>query len=726
VKKGVSRGKASGEVQGDLFGGPPAPPDAPDAAPPPEEAVAPAQAQAAAPGAGVRAAAAASEGRASGGAVGGADARAERGVAGRAVRREREAPPAAARAAQAVAAGGDAGAGASAGAQVQEFVAVPRGSAAGEGEEMARMRVRPGVEGGPAAQGGGALSGGEELFLPGRAAAASRPSGTGLPPGPGAAFGLPAGPERNGARPQGRQVVTVGELTRSIKGTLEGAFPRVLVKGEVSGFRGVHPRGHMFFSLKDADASIEVKVWASTAARLKFALRDGMSVVAEGSVDVYAPQGRYSLVVQRLEPDGEGALALAFQQLKERLAAEGLFGPLRTRAPRPLPFPPRRIGVVTSRSGAALQDFLRVLHTRHPRLSVLVCDARVQGEGAADDVVRALERLARTDVDVIVVTRGGGSVEDLWTFNEERVARAIFRSPVPVVSAIGHEVDFTISDFVADVRAPTPSAAAELLAPVLVELEGGLKAAEVRLRKAAERAVLEARGQLAEARLGLPDPQRLIGQGRLHLSALSERLARAAQAPLRTARERQRVLTERLHRQRPQSQVAQARAALTPLSERLQRALRERLRGDGQRLGQARLALERATPAARVQAERARLAALEARLRTAEARRLEAERARVGALAGRLEAMSPLRVMARGYAVAFRQPDGALVRHAGDVRVGDLLTVRLAGVDCREPADCEEVDARVVDVRPRPAPPGAGEARAGGLPVRGAEGTGGD
>ena len=231
--------------------------------------------------------------------------------------------------------------------------------------------------------------------------------------------------------PAARVVLTVGELTRQIKDLLEYEYPRVWVQGEVSGFRGRNPSGHLYFNLKDRDACIETKVWSSVAQRMKFELRDGLSILVEGSIDVYEPRGRYSLVVQRIEPAGQGALALAFEQLKERLGKEGLLGENRKRPPRPIPFLPKRIGVVTSVSGAALRDFLRVLHRRHPKLSVLVCDARVQGDGSAQEVVRAIRCLARTSVDVIVVTRGGGSVEDLWTFNEEAVARAISTCPKP-------------------------------------------------------------------------------------------------------------------------------------------------------------------------------------------------------------------------------------------------------------------------------------------------------
>ncbi len=234
--------------------------------------------------------------------------------------------------------------------------------------------------------------------------------------------------------PRGEKVLSVGQLTRAIKDHLEPQFLRVLVKGEVTGYRAPNVRGHLYFALKDDFASIDVKIWATTAARLKFQLKDGMSVVVEGGLDLYEASGRYSLIVQRIEPTGVGAQALAYAQLKAKLMAEGLFGPNRKQPRRALPVLPRRVGVVTSISGAALKDFLKVLHRRHPRLSVLVADARVQGEGAHDEVARAIRRLARQNVDVIVVTRGGGSAEDLWTFNEEVVARAIFACPVPVVT----------------------------------------------------------------------------------------------------------------------------------------------------------------------------------------------------------------------------------------------------------------------------------------------------
>ncbi len=500
-------------------------------------------------------------------------------------------------------------------------------------------------------------------------------------PAPGPVAATPTPPPAPTPAPKAeRPVLSVGELTRQIKGTLERGYPRVLVRGEVSGFRGPNVRGHLYFSLKDKDACLDTKVWASVAARMKFRLREGMEVLAEGSVDVYEPQGRYSLVVNRLEPVGEGALAVAFAQMKERLQAEGLFGERRTKPLREVPFLPRRIGVVTSVTGAALRDFLRVLHTRHPRLPVLVADARVQGEGSAREVVRAIERLSRTDVDVIVVTRGGGSVEDLWTFNEESVARAIFACPVPVVSAIGHEVDFTIADFVADLRMPTPSAAAERLAPVLRDLELSLRTAESRLRKAAERHVLADRQRLERLHARLGDPLRAIGQKRLHLSVKAESLARCARRAVTLRREKQKSLAERLARHHPQAELRANREALRKLDDRLRSAMREGLRARAQRLQTDRDALWRASPQPRVHALRRRLAERAARLEALGRRRLGDERRHLHGLVAKLEAMSPLKVMARGYSVTFREDaDGAhLVRRAAEVKAGDALRIRLS------------------------------------------------
>jgi len=256
------------------------------------------------------------------------------------------------------------------------------------------------------------------------------------------------------------RVYTVSEVTEIVKTALEVALPQVWVEGEVSGYKRA-ASGHVFFSLKDEKCVIKAVMWQSTARKIVFDLKDGLKVVCRGKVSVYEPRGDYQLYVDLVEPKGKGALQLRFEQLKEKLRAEGLFDEARKRK---LPLRPRTIGVVTSPTGAAIRDILRVLERRYAKLRIVIYPARVQGEGAAAEIVEAIDALgARPGIDVLIVGRGGGSIEDLWAFNEEPVARAIARSKVPVISAVGHEVDFTIADFVADVRASTPSAAAEMV-----------------------------------------------------------------------------------------------------------------------------------------------------------------------------------------------------------------------------------------------------------------------
>jgi exodeoxyribonuclease VII large subunit len=254
-------------------------------------------------------------------------------------------------------------------------------------------------------------------------------------------------------------VYTVSQVTEIVKAALETAFPQVWVEGEVSGYKKA-ASGHVFFNLKDERSVIKAVMWQSTARKVAFDLKDGLKVVCRGKISVYEPRGDYQLYVDLVEPKGKGALQLAFEQLKEKLKAEGLFDEKRKRK---LPLRPKTIGVVTSRTGAAIRDVLRVLE-RRAKLHVVIYPVRVQGEGAAAEIVEGIDALgAWPGIDVLIVGRGGGSIEDLWAFNEEPVARAIARSPVPVISAVGHEVDFTIADFVADVRASTPSAAAEMV-----------------------------------------------------------------------------------------------------------------------------------------------------------------------------------------------------------------------------------------------------------------------
>src|SRR6058998_1911090 len=272
--------------------------------------------------------------------------------------------------------------------------------------------------------------------------------------------------------PQTSKVFTVSELTRNIRGTLETKFGAVWVQGEISNYK-LHPSGHQYFTLKDQRAQISCVIWRDTMAPLRKPLADGAQVQVYGTVTVFEARGQYQLNVQILQPRGVGLLQAKFEALKRKLEAEGLFAPERKRALQKFP---RRIGIVTSPSGAAIRDMLNVLRRRAPWLQILINPVRVQGTGAAQEIAVAIRELTLPSdrfapLDLIVVTRGGGSIEDLWEFNEEIVARAIFHSPVPIVSAVGHEIDFTISDFVADLRAATPSAAAELIVPDIVDLQ---------------------------------------------------------------------------------------------------------------------------------------------------------------------------------------------------------------------------------------------------------------
>src|SRR6184192_4364489 len=272
--------------------------------------------------------------------------------------------------------------------------------------------------------------------------------------------------------PQTSKIFTVGELTRQIRGTLETKFGAVWVQGEISNYK-LHPSGHQYFTLKDQRAQIACVIWRDAIAPPRHPLVDGAQVQVYGTVTVFEARGQYQLNVQILQPRGVGLLQARFETLKRKLDAEGLFAPERK---RPLPKFPRRIGIVTSPTGAAIRDMLNVLHRRAPWLQILISPVRVQGTGAAQEIAVAIREIATPNenwqpLDLIVVTRGGGSIEDLWEFNEEIVARAIFNSTVPIVSAVGHEIDFTICDFVADLRAPTPSAAAELIVPDIFDLQ---------------------------------------------------------------------------------------------------------------------------------------------------------------------------------------------------------------------------------------------------------------
>lgn len=277
------------------------------------------------------------------------------------------------------------------------------------------------------------------------------------------------------------KIFTVGELTRQIKNRVESAFPAVWVEGEISSFKH-HHSGHMYFNLKDGEAVLKAAFFARANRNVKFEPKDGLQVVCFGKISVYEPRGDYQLYVERIEPKGLGALQLAFNQLKERLAKEGLFDPAHK---KPIPRFPKTVGVVTSPTGAAIRDILHIVNRRFRGTGVLLNPVRVQGEGAAEEIARAIDEMNQfDDIDVLIVGRGGGSLEDLWAFNEEIVARAVFRSRIPVISAVGHEIDWTICDWVADLRAPTPSAAAEIVVQNREDLEIRLGDFNTRLRNA--------------------------------------------------------------------------------------------------------------------------------------------------------------------------------------------------------------------------------------------------
>ncbi|HEY8515188.1 MAG TPA: exodeoxyribonuclease VII large subunit [Candidatus Binatia bacterium] len=426
-----------------------------------------------------------------------------------------------------------------------------------------------------------------------------------------------------------RRALTVRELAARLQGVLQERFPtRFWVEGELSNVKPAR-NGHVWCCLKDGDAQIEAVIWRDDLRALRFSPADGMHVLAlVRRVDFYAPSGRLRIQLERIEPQGIGALYRALEERKQRLAAEGLFDEARK---RPLPFLPRTVGVATAATGAAVRDILRILLQRFPDRHVIVRPCRVQGEGAAADVAAALDDLNRDGAaEVIIVGRGGGSIEDLWAFNEEVVVRAIARSRVPVVSAVGHETDWTLADLVADVRAPTPTAAAALVMPQRDELEERLATSALRLRRALAQRVERARSRLAAADVVLADPRRLVRERRLRLESLARR-AREAMLTIPVSR-RQRIdrIAARLGGCAPQPQAR-------------------------------RLELER----------------LGQRMTAAWERRFAGARHEVDARAAQLDALSPLAVLGRGFALA-RREGGAVVRDATTLSVGESLDLRFA------------------------------------------------
>ena len=440
---------------------------------------------------------------------------------------------------------------------------------------------------------------------------------------------LPSGQEGQSSADQ-RHVYTVSRLNREVRDLLEHSFPLLWVEGELSNL-AQPSSGHLYFSLKDDSAQVRCAMFRGNNRHLNFKPRDGMQVLLRARLSLYETRGDYQLIAEQMEEAGDGALRRAFEALKKRLAGEGLFDPQHK---QPLPAIPQRIGVVTSPSGAAIRDIISVLKRRFPGLPVLVYPVAVQGTGAAAEIAAAIRQAGeRQDCDVLIIARGGGSLEDLWAFNEEVVARAIYQCPIPVVSGIGHEIDFTIADFVADVRAPTPSGAAELASP---DRNDWLQS----------------------------------------LTALAGRLTVSLQRHLKHAQQGLRWLDKRLLQQHPGQRLKQRAQRLDDLEQRLLRGIQARLRHDRLRTDTAEARLQQHRPLTRIQHYATRFKHGEQQLHNSMLHILKQSRRQLIAVNRALETVSPQATLSRGYAIV-RDTNGNIVRRAGDVMIGETIETRL-------------------------------------------------
>ena len=427
-----------------------------------------------------------------------------------------------------------------------------------------------------------------------------------------------------------RKIYTVSELTEQIRSTLESGFSSVWIKGEISNYKKA-PSGHSYFTLKDDSAQIRSVMFKLQGRFIKFKLEDGLQVLAWGRVSVYGPRGDYQFIIDTVEPAGLGSLMLSFEQLKMKLAAEGLFDETRKRV---LPKFPRTVGVVTSASGAAVRDIIKIIHRRSPNINVLLSPTSVQGDKAPQEIVSALSRLCRIDeVDVIIIGRGGGSVEDLWAFNAEEVVREVAVCVKPIVSAVGHETDFTLTDFAADIRASTPSAAAELVAPDVTELALSAQSLFSRLKNSVYNSLERRSTALDEWYKRLYDPRRSIVLKRQLMDEMVIRLRNAIRRDIERKTFDYNALRKRLRIELAAQKLKTCDEAVQAMSSRLSRII-------GVRLSETRNSLT--------------------------------------SLVGRIDDLSPLKVLARGYSIAFRLDDGKTVTDSDSVETGDRLRIRLA------------------------------------------------
>jgi len=433
----------------------------------------------------------------------------------------------------------------------------------------------------------------------------------------------------NRIEPSTRTILTVSELTQEIKNLLEMRFSDIWIEGEISNLR-IPPSGHTYFTLKDDLSQIRAVLFRGQARHLRFVPEDGLHVICRGRVSLYEKRGEYQLILEVMEPKGIGALQLAFLQLKERLEKEGFFDVDRK---KPLPMLPRKIGIVTSPTGAVIRDMLHIIDRRFKNVHILLYPVRVQGEGASIEIAQAIEYFNRQgDVDVIIVGRGGGSLEDLWAFNEEVVARAIYRSRIPVVSAVGHETDYTISDFVADLRAPTPSAAAELVVRDKREIKNTLHSLTIRLENQMRQDLQEVWTHLSHLRKLMGDPKKRIED---HLLRVDEHLNRM-------------VLVTSWTLKRNREQFLHHHGNLF-------------LRNPLQRIQNVRLLISQG----------------QKNIGQSMKHSIELRRKRLEGILGKLDSLSPLAILRRGYSITRKIPSLQILRSASQVREGERVEVKL-------------------------------------------------
>ena len=473
-----------------------------------------------------------------------------------------------------------------------------------------------------------------------------------------------------------RHVWKVSELTERLRELLEAEFPDVWIEGEVSNYHAAQS-GHLYFTLKDARSQIRCVCFRDQARGLKFRPEDGLHITVRGSLGVYDVRGEYQIYVSHIEPVGLGALQLAFEQLKKKLEAEGLFDEARK---KPLPVLPRCIGVVTSPTGAAIRDILRVLKRRFVNLHVQIYPVKVQGEGAAKEIVAGVRHFNRVRfADVLILARGGGSLEDLWAFNEEIVARAIAESEIPVITGVGHETDFTIADFVADLRAPTPSAAAEIVVRSRQEFERHIAEHYGRLIHHMRYLLSERRHRVRDLQThrGFRQLEALVRQRRQHVDELSSAFAAALRFQLSAARQRLTRAGTQISSFDLRARAVVLRRRIEQQRETLRVGLERVLTRKQRRFAAARMEFAQLDLRARVGKLRHLLDERSGELRLRVDRALIAKRRRLEAAALQLEERSPLQLLERGYAIAY-DASGKVLRSPDQVALGDDISVRLA------------------------------------------------